>query len=236
MALNFEFVKEITTNNQPFISYDSTSTLSNYSLRGQKEIDTTAVAQYGQYDSVVFENEGSNITTKDVTRIGGRNIPGIGTIAFYKDARTGACYIVNVVHYQAPELDSITYANGKVHIVINAPSGVHYDCYRVVMQQGDFAFEWILTEEEDDIETPMVKGDYIAYCYGYDETNGIVSSSSSTLEVNIPVGLDNWKPYSYNQWADVLERLTAAESDIDDIQAEIGDVGDLLDDLNGEVI
>lgn len=236
MALNFEFVKELTTNSQPFISYDPSSTLYNYSLRGQKEIDTSGVALYGQYSDVEFEHEGSHITTKDVTRIGGKNIPGIGTIAFYKDARTGACYIVNVVSYQAPELDSITYSNGKVHIVINAPSGVHYDCYRVVMQQGDFAFEWILTEEEDDIETPMVKGDYIAYCYGYDETNGLVSSSSSTLEVNIPVGLDNWKPYSYNQWSDILERLAAAEDNITDIQTEIGDVGDLLDNLNGEVI
>ena len=82
MALNFEFVKELTTNSQPFISYDPSSTLYNYSLRGQKEIDTSGVALYGQYSDVEFEHEGSHITTKDVTRIGGKNIPGIGTIAF----------------------------------------------------------------------------------------------------------------------------------------------------------
>lgn len=229
MALNFEFEKNITTKSQPFISYDTKSEIINYSIKGLSQIDSSGESKFGQYNDFVFSGEGHNITSKDVTRIGGKNIPGIGTVAFYKDAKTGNCYIVNVISYKNPELELIEYENNKLHIIINAPIDVYYSCYRLIMRQGDFAFECIINGTEDYIDMPLVKGDYEAYCFGYDEANGIVSPLSDVVNINIPYGLDNWEPESNKAEADLLKR-------IQNIEREINGVGNLVDTLNGEVI
>ena len=225
MALNFEYVKNINTKSQPFISYDTKSKLYNHSLDSYSAIDSTSGTMGGIYSNVNFSGNYHDITTKNVTRIGGKNVPSVGTVAFYKDAVTGNCVIVHVINYATPMLNTVEIANQKLHVVIDIPLEAHYTCYRIVVQGEKFASEYIMYGANEYLELPPVKGDYEVFCFGYDEINGLISGISNTISINVPVGKDDWTP----ERAEMEERITALEN------ALLG-VGNLLDDLNGEVI
>ena len=242
MALNFEYINTIPNNEQPFISYDTTSALYNYYINQQLEKDKQSVSDYGKYSHIFWDNEGSRITTKNVLKIGGKNVPSSGIVAFYKDAITGLCNIVHVINYNAPILETVEHVNNQLHIIITPPSGVHYDCYRIVLTQGKFAFEFIFVEPESYINTPLVKGEYEVYCYGYDESNNIISPRSATLSLTVISGLDNWKPFFANQMDSVLARLLAAETnisntqdDVEDIQEDISNIQNDIEDIQGDI-
>lgn len=236
MALNFDYENEIGNNPHPLIAYDTKSNLFNYYINSNKEKDKVSDYLYGIYDNVNFSNEGSRITTKDVSRIGVRSVQNIGAVAFYKDAITGNCYIIKTINYSNPVLSLVEISNNKLHIKINAPSDVNYTYYRVIARQGNFAAEYIMYNNEEYFNPPLVKGEYEVYCYGYDNVNKIMSGNSNTEILTVIVGKDNWKPYSSATYDALIARIESLENDVDDIHEEIDGVGDMIDDLNGEVI
>lgn len=216
MALLFEYSRDLETGAQPFICHEKDSKLYNYYMSDDRAMDASATAPLGQYDSVVFENESRSLTTKAVSRIGIKGFPGIGAIGFYKDAYSDNSLVVAPIHTDrdktnAPVLKTVEVVDGKLHIVIEPPAGMSYQCYRVVVRQDPFAFEYITYKTDYTVDLPTVRGEYYAYCIGYDESTGAVSEDSNELPLTIETGTNGWAPYF--ETVDDLERRVDILSD-----------------------
>lgn len=199
MALVFEYIKDLETGAQPFICHEKDSTIYNYYIDDESAMDKSATALFGWYEDITFSNEDRHLTTKAVSRIGIKNFPGIGGIGFYRDAYSDECLVVAPIHVKhdrvgVPVLETVEIADNKLHIVINPPESVDYTCYRVVVRQHAFAFEYITYKTECYVDIPTVKGDYTCYCFGYDESTGAVSESSNELVLTVTDGSETWAP------------------------------------------
>lgn len=228
MALTFEYEKDIQTGTVPFICHEPDSTLYNYFIVDERAMDKSAAADNGVYDNVAFDNEERHLTTQAVSGIGVKNFPGIGGIGFYKDLYSDSCFIAAPIHVQrervkAPTLDMVAVENGMLHIVITPPNDVVYTCYRVVVRQKAFAFEYITYKVECFVDIPTVKGDYVCYCIGYDEAFGSVSERSNDVSLTIEEGSDTWAPTNTQSLDDRIASL----------EDELGNVGLVLDKING---
>lgn len=226
MALTFEYEKDIQTGTMPFICHEPNSTLYNYFIVDERAMDKTARADNGVYDDVVFDNEDRSLTTQAVSGIGVKNFPGIGGIGFYKDLYSDACFIAAPILIQrdvakAPTLDMIAVEDNMLHIVITPPSDVTYVCYRVVVRQKAFAFEYITYKAECRVDIPTVKGEYVCYCIGYDEAFGTVSERSNEVQLTVEDGSGTWAPPLDPQ--NFSAKIAALEQRIEDINAALND-------------
>lgn len=233
MALIFEYEKDIETGRTPFMCHEEDSTIYNYFIDGEAAKDRSTLVALGQYAEVTFGDEDRHLTTRAVERIGVKNFPGVGGIGFYKDIYNEESRIVAPIHsttrrYSAPVLESVEIADGKLHIVITPPSDISYTCYRVVLRQGTFAFEYILYKTEYSVDVSFVKGEYNCYCIGYDEDNGTVSDDSNIITLTVTEGNDDWAPR--------FETVAYLEQRISNLEDEIGDIGAELDEINGVVV
>lgn len=201
MPLQFEYDIELDTGTQPFICHEEDSSIYNYYIDDAlAAIDTSSSIHEGHYESVAFSNPDRHLTTRAVDRIGIKNFPGIGAIGFYKDAYSDESRIVAPIliegkRYDAPTITTAEIVDDKLHIVIQPAEDISYTCYRVIVRQQQFAFEYITYKTECFVDKPTVKGDYIVYCIGYDENNGTVSEDSNDINLTVLDGTDDWKPY-----------------------------------------
>lgn len=201
MPLQFEYDIELDTGTQPFICHEEDSSIYNYYIDDElAAIDTSSSIHEGHYESVAFSNPDRHLTTRAVDRIGIKNFPGIGAIGFYKDAYSDESRIVAPIliegkRYDAPTITTAEIVDDKLHIVIQPAKDIQYTCYRVIVRQQQFAFEYITYKTECFVDKPTVKGDYIVYCIGYDENNGTVSEDSNDVALTVLDGTDDWKPY-----------------------------------------
>ena len=217
MSLIFEYEKDLDTGIQPQICHEPNSSIYNYFIREERALDTHSEHAFGQYDNVTFVDEERHLTTKAVDRIGVKNFPGIGGIGFYRDAYSDDSRVVAPIHVQtrqlsAPVLQSITVADNMLHIIIAPPDDITYDCYRVVVRQDAFAFEYIVYKTDYRVDLPTVTGAYQCYCIGYDESTGIVSEPSNEVELILENGNPDWKPY-IPSIGDIERRVAYLESD-----------------------
>lgn len=230
MALLFEYEKDIQTGEQPYISAEPNSTLYNYFVDNEMAKDRNAFAPLGQYDDVQFENENRSLTTKAVSKIGIKNFPGIGGLGFYKDAYSDDSRIVAPIHAErrlqsAPLLALAERVDNKVHIVITPPTTLKYQCYRIIFRQGYFALEHITYKPDCLVDVPTFNGEYRVYCIGYDEDNGTVSEDSNDLFISITDGAEVWAPESTD--------ISDVEARVKSLEDEVGNVGAVLDEING---
>lgn len=221
MSLIFEYEKELEVGEQPFLSHEPNSVIYTYFIDGEIALDKYGMADLGNYENITFDDEKRSITTKAVTKIGVKNFPGIGGMGFYKDAYQDECRIIAPIHIKrdnmdAPVLIKAEIENGLFHIVINPPEDLPYTCYRVIAKQGHFAFEYITYKLDYFVDIPTVKGEYIVYCIGYDEANGVVSEYSNELTLTVTTGTDDWAPY-YETVADIQQRVTKLETTVKDV-------------------
>lgn len=218
MALVFEYVKDLYTGAQPQICHEPNSSIYNYFIREERALDTHSGHVLGQYDSIAFIDEERHLTTKSVDRIGIKNFPGIGGIGFYRDAYSDDSRVVAPIHIQtrqlsAPVLQAITVEDNMLHIIIAPPDDITYDCYRVVVRQDAFAFEYIVYKTDYRVDPPTVTGTYQCYCIGYDESTGVVSEPSNEVELVVTVGNPDWKPY-IPSIGDIERRVATIEDEI----------------------
>lgn len=218
MALTFDYEKSLATGTQPFICHEKDSTIYNYYIADELAMDKSAIASLGQYDTVTFTDEERHLTTKAVSRIGVKNFPGIGGIGFYRDAYSDENMIVAPIHlrpdvYNAPVLTTVEIVDDKLHIVITPPENIAYTCYRVIVRQQAFAFEYIVYKTDYLVDVPTVKGEYTCYCIGYDEDAGTISDVSNELSLTVETGSADWSPDSLDT-ADVEKRLAALEEEV----------------------
>lgn len=239
MSLVFEYEKDLSTGAQPFISHEPNSILYNYYINNGRAMDKNTSINNGSYDEVAFADEQRHLTTKAVSRMGIKNFPGIGGIGFYKDLYSDESRILAPIHstqkaYNAPILKTLEIVDDKLHIVITPPDNIKYTCYRIVVRQNAFAFEYIVYSTDYYVELPTVKGDYIAYCMGYDEDNGTVSEDSNELTLNVSAGIDTWSPY-FESVASLEQKVTSLETVDDDLEISINNLETRVDAID-EVI
>lgn len=224
MALTFEYEKDIETGTQPFICHEPDSTLYSYYIVDESALDKSAIASGGSYDSVIFDDEDRHLTTQAVSGIGIKNFPGIGGIGFYKDLYSDNCSIAAPIHVQRnsirdkiPVLNTVEVDGNMLHIVITPPEDLQYTCYRVVVRQEAFAFEYITYKTDCRVDIPTVQGDYKCFCIGYDETTGVVSATSNVVPLYVPYGASDWRPYitDVDELTRHIEQTDAAVEDLD---------------------
>lgn len=234
MALNIEFTTELDTGSMPFISHEKDSSLYNYYISNEAALDNKLIVDNSDYTNVEIGEAARHLTTKAASRIGIKNFPGIGAIGFYKDAYSDDCRIVAPIHvvnkyYKAPTLNTAEIVDGKLHIVVTPPTAITYTCYRIVVRQGYFAFEYIMYKTDYYVDAPPVQGDYTVYCIGYDEDNGTISHNSNELSLSVTTGNESWAP-AYDaldeDLNDIYNRIQALEN-------SIGDIGGVIDNING---
>ena len=199
MSLILKYEKDLDAGSQPFIAHEPDSILYNYYIDEERAMDKNTDINAGDYTDVTFNNEERHLTTKAITRIGVKNFPGIGGIGYYKDAYSDECLIAAPIHAKreligVPMLKTVEVVGDKLHIVIDSPDNVDYNCYRVIVRQKAFAFEYILYKTDYFVDLPTVKGDYICFCFGYDEDNDKISENSNELSLTIETGSDTWAP------------------------------------------
>ena len=217
MPLRFEYVRDLETGEQPYICHEPNSVIYNYFIREERALDTHSEHAFGQYDNVTFVDEERHLTTKAVDRIGVVNFPGIGGIGFYRDAYSDDSRVVAPIHVaaqhlRAPVLQSVTVEDNRLHIVIAPPDNIAYNCYRVIVRQDAFAFEYVVYKTDYHVDLPTVTGAYQCYCIGYDESTGVVSEPSNEVELVLETGNPDWKPY-IPSIGDIERRVTYLESD-----------------------
>lgn len=233
MALNFEYEKDLETGAQPYIAYEPDSTLYNYFVDSERAMDRNTFVEQGVYDGVEFTDLQRHLTTRAVSRIGIKHFPGIGAIGFYKDAYSFDNRIVAPIHsrtsyYKAPTLVKAEVLDGKLHVVIEPPDDITYNCYRIVARQGAFAFEYITYKLDYSVDLPTVRGSYSVYCIGYDEDNGSVSEDSNELTLEVPVGTSTWSP--------LLDETSVLQTDLSVLREKIEVINDRTDALEDNVL
>lgn len=225
MALIFDYEKDLDTGAQPFISHEKNSVLYNYYISNELAMDKNTSINGGLYDDVLFKDEARHLTTKAVSRIGVKNFPGIGGIGFYKDAYSDDSRAVAPIHpdhkeYEAPTLITARIEDDKLHLVVSPPSNLTYTCYRVVVRQEAFAFEYVIYKTDYFVDVPTVKGQYTVYCIGYDEDNGTVSENSNELILNVLNGDPDWQPY-LTAVDDLNHRMDTTEAAITAVEEQV---------------
>lgn len=169
MALIFEYEKNLPFTENSLIGYDTNSTLYNYYIDNELEIDKSVVAEMGQYDNINFSDSDSRITLRTVDKIGLKTFPGAGTIAFYKQDHESKNMILRPVHCarkykMAPTVAVVT---NDTTLTFNM-GGVKYDCYRIIIVYfNGFTKEYITYTNTLTVPKPNMNEVSEIYCVGY---------------------------------------------------------------------
>lgn len=197
---------------------------------GYAEDKSTDNADGMLYENLIWGNRHRRITFRNVSRIGVKSFPGVGAIAYFKDKYRGTCNLVVPVNdegreYMAPPIIRMTNKGNKLTFKITPPSEIDYFCYRIVLDNNGFSYEYITYDLELTVDKPDVKGEYKIYCTGYVNEGEYTSADSNILSLSVYDGRDSFEPAPEENF------YTKAE-----IDAIIGKIGKALDDINGEVV
>lgn len=181
------------------------------------------------YDELVWSNKKKRLTARKIRDLGIKTFPTYGAIGFFTYQYTPRSLILCPVNnhsrkFEAPTLEMID--NGDtLTFNIGAPEDITYECYRIILRCNEFAYEYITYDLSVTVPIPEVKGTYDIYCIGYENEGEAVSDDSNFLTLTVTEGLDTFAPKP--------EMSYYTKEQID---AMIGEIGTLLDVINGEVI
>ena len=141
---------------------------------------------YNDYDEVTWEEPGQRICGNAIERLGVKAFPTMGAIAFYKLLHRKITRIVVPVNRKgnagkAPVLAAVENPDGTVTFTVTPPEKQEYECYRIVMQSGIYAEDYITYETELTVSHPRVTGEYQCYAVGYGEEGQLYSQNSNMI-------------------------------------------------------
>lgn len=212
MALNFVVIKNLTTEvdqnveplyvHTPYLIQEPDNKIFQYYILPKKHTawDKQTEVPLGQYDVLPWGFPYKHLTTRAVSKIGVKHFPQIGAIGFYKDLYTALSTVLAPIHeypemYNPPTLQ-VALTGNIVSLKIMPPDSSEYTCYRVIFRNSYFAVEYIVYNLEEEVDPPLVKGDYEVYAIGYNENTGTYSSWSNIVPLTITEGRDTWEPES----------------------------------------
>lgn len=238
MALKFEYIYDLSdisiepdVVSKGYITNEPSGALLNYIMYNKDEAAEKVCDIDGavDYKNINFDTMTHRLTIAPVDKIGIKSFPTIGSYGFYKDKYSGITKIVVPINrkrdlFAAPSL-SFKEENNRWYFSITNPDTVEYNCFRILLVNGDFAYEYITYDLEFDCEIPPVKGLYRIYCMGYRNETEYVSDISNIFEKTVTEGKDSFGPDS-----------TMSYYTKEQIDSMLGQIGELLDKINGVVI
>lgn len=181
------------------------------------------------YDELSWGNKRRRLTARKISNLGIKTFPTYGAIGFftykYGERSMILCPINNNhTKFIAPTI-SMKNTGTQLIFTITCPESVTYYCYRIIIRQDDFAIEYITYDLTLTVPLPDVKGDYEIFCIGYINEGEMISYDSNILTLHISTGQESFAP-----------KAEIAYYTKEQIDAMFGQIGDLLDKLNGVVI
>ena len=150
----------------------------------------TQTWSYHDYPELVWGEPGQRICGNRIERLGVKAFPSLGAIAFYKLAHRKITRIVAPVNrkdnrQKAPELDAVVNPDGTVAFTITPPDKPEYECYRIVMDSGIYAEEYVTYDLELTAPAPHISGEYKCYAVGYGEEGLLFSKESNIITLTL---------------------------------------------------
>jgi len=143
-----------------------------YGINDELQVNEKTVPSLADYSALTWDYFTSLMTIQAVSRIGIKCFPQIGAIGFFRlkyESRSViiAPIIIDEEYYQAPTLDiNQDGVAGTITFTFIPPSNVTYDCYRVVLRNGNFATEYVSYNTSLTINMPK-SGTYTISVMGY---------------------------------------------------------------------
>ena len=181
------------------------------------------------YDELSWGNKRRRLTARKISNLGIKTFPTYGAIGFFTykyGERSMILCPVNNNHtkFIAPTI-SMKNTGTQLEFTITCPDTITYYCYRIIIRQGDFAVEYITYDLKLTVPIPDVKGNYEIFCIGYINEGEAISYDSNILTLHISTGQESFAP-----------KAEIAYYTKEQVDAMFGQIGDLLDKLNGVVI
>ena len=150
-ALIFEYEKTLP---QEFlntcIGNEPNNSLVQYGLVADRQVNDRTNIENNNYTSLIWENFPSTLSSQAIKRIGIKSFPQIGAIGFFTLLYENTSFILAPIftestYYPAPTLEIIQNYDTLTLTVVD-PDSTTYDCYRVVIRNGYFAYEYVSYE------------------------------------------------------------------------------------------
>ena len=182
---------------------------------------------YTDYDEIEWGRPRSRISGNRIEHISIKAFPNVGSIAVYKLMHRNISRIMAPVNpvdkrKNAPVLEASINTSGDVEYSITPPEEPEYDCYRLVMRNGDFSVDHITYDLTGTVKAPSVSGQYEVFAIGYRHEAQVSSYDSNVVTLSIQGEEDEFVPpyYTKSQVSALIERIEALEADMGDaIQA-----------------
>ena len=254
MALEFEYVVNLTdnaTNMPPLIGSKASivhtldGTLNNYYLNGKIAETKTfmPVNHPNDYANLTCEGKTLKLTARAVSDLEIKTFPGIGPYGFFTYAYENTSRVIIPVDKDydkySPAVVQMSEGADTLGFTIIPPEDIEYSCYRLILRNGAFAFEYITYETTIVVPKPTVNGMYTIFCIGYVNEGSSVSYDSNVISYEVTTGQDTFEPssdLSYFTKEQIITLLSALESRLDTVEQEVGAAESLVDTINGEVI
>ena len=202
--------------------------------------DKKSSIECSNYDELKWQKVTRSMTAKRCADIGMKTFPHIGAIGFYTPL-FGTSKLVVPIHAQrstryTPPTLSMEEKDDRLYFTITPPEDITYACYRILLQLEFFAFEYVTYELEIDVPKPTVKGDYLIYCLGYVDEGSYISEDSNVLTMSVTTGSDVPVAPQYYTSAEIDSMLNDINKEVTEVKDSIGDIGTVLDTINGEIV
>lgn len=193
--------------------------------------NTTQKYDYTNYDALKWGMPSKRITSQKIDRLVLKAFPNIGAIASYKLAYRNISRIIAPVnyrktHYKAPTFTYVVNTDNTITFTITPPTDVTYSAYRIVMALDNKQIEHVTYDTVYTAPQAICSGTYTIYVIGYVNEGEVTSYESIAVKVALKGQYETWP--SITPGAEMYNKAQ--------IDAMFGEIGTLLDKLNGVVI
>ena len=165
-------------------------------VKNSMQEDKKAPSKKGNYDNLKWGSKKRRLTARPVIKIGIKTFPSYGAIGFFKLKYGARTYILapinnNSVSFDAPILTMLNKGT-ELQFTIQNPQNITYNCFRIVLRNNNFAYEYITYENELTVPIPEVKGHYEIFCIGYINEGEKTSFESNLILLEVTEGKDTF--------------------------------------------
>lgn len=238
MALTFEktliLADEYSERTVNHLVNEPDNTLYQYYIKNDRQYDANTKIVRANYDDLTWKYPTAGcITSQVIDRLVVKHFPMVGAIACFKYKGQEVSKVLAPIHIKNRKLTSpglIMDASGDDMLFsFSSPKDVTYICYRLILRKGLFAIEYVTYDTSLHVPFPDHNGKYDIYCVGYTGEGESISEDSEHISWMQKNGTDDPDTPPYYTKADI-------DALIKNLQDQIGDIGSLLDTLNGEVV
>ena len=190
---------------------------------------------YVDYDEISWGRQRTRICGNRVEHLSIKAFPDVGAIAVYKLKHRNISRILAPVNppdkrKREPTFEANVNQSGQIEYRITPPEDEEYDCYRIIMRNGDFSIDHITYDLSGEIEAPKVSGEYFVYCVAYKHEGQVNSYDSNVVVLTIQGSQESFEPpyYTKSQVSNLIAHIESMQEQLDDLSDEVGDAINVL--------